>query len=212
MRGCLPLDKFFQIMSMKWDWQDVFFTVCLAVKPTIIPGQRRFALYQNRSLTYSFGLQSPIYPDPAANDIAWTGPSGVIQNSSKQLFTGDARSMTISDLQRPDAGDYIVTVTNAAGVDSTQFSVEVYGKTQQIVTASLFGTKQLFFFLHQEPNQTINVLSVSPIWISCLSLQFHQSFSSRPTMRSISAMRQAHSLLSAKPLAGLSHWLCGLTA
>lgn len=108
------------------------------MKPIIIRGQRIFAGYQNESLTYTVQLLSPSYPVPTAKDIVWTGPSGVIKNGSKHALDADARSLIIKHLQSSDAGVYAVTVINAIGSDSTQFSVEVYGKIKHQSTNGAF--------------------------------------------------------------------------
>ena len=74
---------------------------------------------------FAFRIQGDVFPAILDADVRW---DQVSSSSPSVPITNVSRVLSISDVQRQDAGIYTVTVRNAAGVSSLNFSLNVYGK------------------------------------------------------------------------------------
>lgn len=123
-----------------------------AVKPTLVLGTQVFERLEFSNVTFNFSIQSPVYPNPTADNVMWTNPKGsVIADISKYVFSADHRTLMVKDLIRNDDGVYWMTVRNSGGQSRTSFNLTVYGNitchVSVIIAARKIETKLKWWFL-----------------------------------------------------------------
>ena len=109
----------------------------LSVKPTLrfTPLGATFQRLLGQSVTFHSEIQAPIFPNLTLADITWYGPDGLeITSSMRRRITLNSTtiSLTVDNLNRSDDGSYSVRARNSGGMDSQQFSVDVFGKNDTV--------------------------------------------------------------------------------
>ena len=90
----------------------------------------------NSAVVIKFALNDRVFPKVQLNNIQWTYTtekgSEILNTSfspsSHYNFSSDLLSLTITDLQVADDGNYTLWASNEAGVSSATYNVTVYGK------------------------------------------------------------------------------------
>ena len=71
-------------------------------------------------------------PDVMPSNVNWqfsnNGVSTDINGSQHYQFSGSRRNLTINNLQHEDEGQYTITVSNEAGIDTLSVNLQIEGK------------------------------------------------------------------------------------
>ncbi len=66
-------------------------------------------------------------PTVLPQDTVWTFNGDIIRENSYVVFSEDRLSLTLINLNTTDEGVYIVTVSNPAGSDSVNITLDIQG-------------------------------------------------------------------------------------
>ncbi|XP_065197769.1 hemicentin-1-like [Sycon ciliatum] len=104
--------------------RSVNITVVVYVKPKLISTQSNLTRLENETVPLSLYW---LYVYPQISHILWVGPTGALPSYSttKYIFAPGRAGVSITALNRRDAGTYTATASNAGGSGSTTFIVHV---------------------------------------------------------------------------------------
>lgn len=91
---------------------------------------------RNSTVVVQFALNDRVFPKVQLSNIHWTytteNGSEILNTSfpasGRYNFSSDLLSLTITDLQVVDDGNYTLWATNEAGISSATYNLTVYGK------------------------------------------------------------------------------------
>ena len=107
--------------------------ISVVVPPTVTPvGEAKVIAFRDNSVTLIFSI-TKASPDVITEDITWEfqhiqqNDTIIVMASDRHQFLDDHRSLTINDLTTGDSGNYTITASNAAGMESSVITLDVQG-------------------------------------------------------------------------------------
>ena len=100
---------------------------------------------RNTTVSIEFSLNSQVFPAVQLTNIRWiysTENSSKIldtssSNNTRYNFSSNLLSLTITNLQVADDGNYTLMASNEAGIDTATFNLTVYGKNYVVKKATI---------------------------------------------------------------------------